>query len=133
MNAVDEETYDLTLEHLNSQLIEINKELNNENGKISNPEKMISQSLQRLTKLSTVWSSSDLNGKRILNKTLFPEGIFYHPQNPQYLTRNINRFVELVDSISKSCKRNKKGNSQKIFENSHSVARMGLEPITSGL
>ena len=133
LNQIDKETYEITLEHLSDQVLEINKELNSGNGKISNLEKMISQSLQKFTKLTTVWASSDIEGKRILHKSLFPDRIFYNSQNHQYLTRKMNRYVELVSSISNSCKENKKGSSQNFLENSHSVARSGVEPETFGL
>ena len=94
-------------------MLEIDKEMHNGNEKISNLEKLISVSLKNLTKLSTVWTSSKLAAKRILQRTLFPEGIFYNREKHQDLTRNVNRFVELVSSISNSCEENKKRNSQK--------------------
>jgi len=77
-------------------------------------ENLLSESLKKLTKLSTVSVSNDLNEKRILQKTLFPDGIFYNVKNHEYLTQNVNRFVELVSSISNSCEENKKRNSQNI-------------------
>src|SRR6185369_12775034 len=120
-------------QHLHSHMQEINKELNYVNGKISNLEKLISESLKKLGNISKIWGSSDLEGKRILHKTLFPDGIFYNRENHQYLTRNINKFVELVSSISNSCESKKNGSSQVCVEKSHFVAEMGVEPMTSGL
>lgn len=87
---------------------EINKELNSGNHTISNLEKLISELLKKLRNISKIWRSSDLESKRILHKTLFPEGIVYNVQNHEYLTRKVNSFVELVISISASCKKNKK-------------------------
>lgn len=133
LNQIDKETYDVTLEHLNGQILEINKETNSGNEKISNLEKLISQSLKKLSKLNTVWTSSDLEGKRILHKTLFPEGIFYNSDNHEYLTRKVNSFVELVSSVSNSCEGNKKRNSQNIIENSCPVRESRLELPTFGL
>ena len=125
LDQIDKETYEITLEHLSDHVLKINKELNSGNRTISNLEKLISLSLKELSKLSTVWASIDLEGKRILQKTLFPDGIFYNSGNHQYLTRKINRYVELVSSISEYCKGNKKGNSQIFFENSRKVAGGG--------
>ena len=133
LNQIDKETYHLTEEHLHSQMQKINQELNYVNGKISNLEILISQSLKKLQNISKIWASSDLEGKRILHKTLFPEGIFYNVQKHQYLTRGINKFLELVNSISNSCEDKKNGNSQKFLENSHPVAGSGVEPETFGL
>lgn len=133
LNQIDKETYDITVEHLDKQMREINKECNSGNQTISNLEKLISESLKKLVKLNTVWGSSDLDGKRILHKTLFPEGIFYNVQKHEYLTRKVNSFVELVSSISASCKENKKRNSQNFIENSCPVRGSRLELPTFGL
>jgi hypothetical protein len=114
LNQIDKETYRLTQEHLLGQIQEINKELNYVNGKISNLEKLISQSLEKLQNLSKIWASSDLDGKRTLHKTLFPNGIFYNVKKHEYLTRDVNKFIELVSSVSNSCKDKKMG-TLKIF------------------
>jgi hypothetical protein len=68
-----------------------------------------------------------------LHRTLFLEGIYFDAPNHQYLTRDVNKFVELVSSLSESSKENKKRNSQNIIENSCPVPEMGVEPMTSGL
>lgn len=133
LNQIDKETYELTVDHLDKQIREIDKECSNGNQTISNLEKLISQSLKKLVKLNTVWSSSDLEGKRILHRTLFPEGIFYNVQKHEYLTRKVNSFVELVSSISSSCNENKKRNLQKNIEDSCPVPGSRLELPTSGL
>ena len=62
-----------------------------------------------------------------MHKILFPDGIFYNAQKHQYLTRKINRFVELVASISSSYEENKNGNSQHLSENSRPVPESRLE------
>jgi site-specific DNA recombinase len=133
LNQIDKETYQFTEQHLLSQMQKISQELNYVNGKISNLEKLISQSLQKLQNISKIWASSDLEGKRILHKTLFPEGIFYNVQKHEYLTKNKNQFLELVTSVSCFYSSNKNGNFQKSFENSHPVAGSGVEPETFGL
>ena len=65
LNQIDKETYELTIEHLTSQLLEIDKEMHNGNQRISNLEELISVSLKKLIKLSTVWTSSDLDSKTL--------------------------------------------------------------------
>ena len=133
LNQIDKETYDITQEHLNGQILQINKELNNGDVKISNLEKMLSESLKKLGNISRIWGSSDLESKRIIHKTLFPEGIFYDVQNHQYLTRKVNGFVELVSSVSNLYNGNKKRNSQDFDESSCLVRESRLELPTFGL
>ncbi len=133
LGQIDKETYEITLAHLNQQFLEINKELNNGKVKISNLENLIKISLEKLENISKIWASSDLDEKRQMNKTLFPEGIFYDAQNHQYLTRKTNKFVELVSSISNIYDENKKRSPQYFIENSVPVPESRLELPTFGL
>ena len=41
LGKIDKETYDLTFEHLNEQIVKVNKELNNGKVKISNLESVL--------------------------------------------------------------------------------------------
>lgn len=133
LGKIDKETYDLTSNHLNEHLLEINKELNSGEVKISNLETLLENAMKNLENLSKIWGLSNLEGKRILHKTLFPEGIFYNPKNHEYLTRKSNQFIELVASISTHYSENKKRNLQFEIENSFPVPGSRLELPTSGL
>ena len=133
LGNIDKETYDLTNQHLQEQMFEINKELNSGKLTISNPENLLSNALKKLENINKIWASSDLEGKRALHKTLFPEGIFYDAQNHQYLTRKINQFVELVSSISTTYDEKKNRNLQNFIENSGPVSGSRLELPTFGL
>lgn len=133
LGDIDKETYDLALEHISNQMQLLSKELNNLVPAISNLEKLIAYSLEKLQNLSEIWGSSDLDNKRRIQKTLFPDGIYYNAKNHEYLTVKINSFLLLTQCFSSKYEGKKLGNSQTDFENSLSVARMGIEPITSGL
>ncbi len=133
LGKIDKETYDLTFEHLNEQIVKVSKELNNGKVKISNLESVLKTALNKLEKLSKIWSSGELEDKRALQKNLFPEGIFYDAKNNQYLTRNTNKFIELVVCLSASCEDIKKEDSQNILEKSSLVPGSRLELPTSGL
>ena len=133
LGQIDKETHDLTDEHLQEHLLEISRELNSGKVTISNLENLLSNALEKLKYISKIWASSDLEGKRTLHKTLFPEGIFYNAQNHQYLTRKTNQFVELVSSISTTYEKEKNRNLQNIIENSGPVSGSRLELPTFGL
>ena len=94
---------------------------------------LLNKSLEKLTKLSRVWASSDLENKRRVQKTLFPDGIYYDVKNHDYLTTHTNYFIALTKCISDRCEGKENGNFQDLLENSRSVARSGFEPETSGL
>ena len=91
---------------------------------------MINQSLEKLKKLNEIWAPSDFENKRALQKLLFPEGIYYNAEMHKYRTRKVNGFIELVNSFSIFFEQKEKENSQSFFENSLSVVRKGVEPLT---
>lgn len=133
LGKIDQEAYDLTLEHINEQVAEIRKEMNSGKVKISNLEKLLENSMEKLGNISKIWTSGALEEKRALHKTMFPEGIYYNAQNHEYLTRETNRFIELVSSLSVDYEGNKKGSFQDFSENSHPVSGSRLELPTFGL
>ena len=133
MGEVDRETYELTLTHIIDQMQAIYQELNTMPGKISNLEKMLESSLEKLEKLSVLWGSSDLSGRRKIQRIVFPEGVFYDAKNHQYLTKKINGFVLVTCCLSGMYSESKNGNSHFLDENSRLVAGSGVEPETFGL
>ncbi len=133
LGKIDDETYGLALEHLNDQIGKISKELNNGEVKISNLDKLLENSLKKLGNISKMWVSSELEEKRMLQKTLFPDGIFYDVENNQYLTKNTNKFIELIYCILSSYDQKTKEESPIKLENSSLVARSRLELPTFGL
>lgn len=133
MGDIDKETYELTSEHLSQQMQNIQQELNTLAPKISNLEKMLNNALEKLQDLRLVWSSSDLENKRRLQMMLFPDGVYYNAKNHQYLTEKVNEFVRVSADLARVSPEKEKGNFQDLLENSLSVARKGVEPLTSGL
>ena len=133
LGQIDQETFDLTNEHLYEAIAQINKEMDSEIPKISNLEKLIVESLKKLTKLNVVWSSSNLEEKRIFQKTLFPNGIFFDAEKHEYLTFNSNKFMAVVNSLSTEYAENKNATFPNFQEKSRSVSGSGLEPPTFGL
>lgn len=127
LGDIDKETYDLTLDHLNTQMQAVSKELNREIPEISNLDNLLTHSLEKLDKLSLVWASSDLDNKRHLQKTLFPDGIYYNVDKHEYQTTKTNEFIYLSKCITESCEEKKNGNSQFFFENSRSVVPSRIE------
>ena len=133
LGKIDQETYQLTYEHLNEQIIKISKEMNNGKVKISNLGNLLKNALEKLENISKIWVSAALEEKRTLQKTLFPEGIYYDMKNNRYLTRKTNQFIELVACISSSCEVIKKEDLQYKIEKSSLVSGSRLELPTFGL
>ena len=133
LGDIDKEIYEIAKEELDKQILDQQQELNKTLPEISNLEKLIEKSVERLQNISKIWGSVGLEDKRNLQQTLFPNGIHYDVKNHQYLTKEINSFVLLSNTISKDYEVKKKGINQVEPEISPSVARPGFEPGTSGL
>ena len=133
LGEIDKETYDLTTEHLNEKVKSISKELQNETPQVLNLDKLLTQSLEKLQDLRLVWTSSDLEGKKRLQRTIFPDGYYYDPENHQCLTTKLNEFVRVSTELARVSLEKEKGNFQDFSENSLSVARARVELATSGL
>ncbi|MGN7822913.1 recombinase family protein [Chitinophaga sp. 22536] len=133
LGDIDKETYDLTTEHLNGKIKALHKELGNEIPKVLNLDKLLTQSLEKLQDLRLVWTSSDLDGKRRLQKTIFPDGFYYDASSHQCLTDKLNEFVRVSAKLARVSPEKEKGKYQDLLDTSLSVARSGLEPETSGL
>jgi len=127
LGKIDLETYQLTYEHLNEQIIKISKEMNNGKVKIFNLGNLLKNALGKLENISKIWVSAALEEKKVLQKTLFPEGIYYDMKNNRYLTRKTNQFIELVTCISISCEEIKKEDLQYKIEKSSLVSGSRLE------
>jgi site-specific DNA recombinase len=133
LGEIDAETYSLTNQHLEEKIASIESKIDYEQPTKSNLEMMIDDSLMIASQLNVVWDRSDLENKKIMSRTIFPDGVLYDPEKHRYLTKNVNSYFGLINSLSTSYKGNKKGTNQSKTDLSPSVARMGIEPITSGL
>jgi hypothetical protein len=89
---------------------------------------MIDDSLAMASQLNLVWDRSDLENKKVMSRTLFPEGVLYDPEKHRYLTKNVNCYFGLINTLSTSYKENKKGINQSNADLSPLVARPGFEP-----
>ena len=133
LGQIDAETFSLTKQHLEEKIANIESKIDYEQPSKSNLETMIDDSLMIASQLNVVWDRSDLENKKIMSRTIFPDGVLYDPKKHRYLTKKVNRYFGLINSFSTNYKENKKGTNQSETDLSPSVARMGIEPITSGL
>ena len=125
LGELDKETFELTSEHLIDQIQAIYTELNTVPRKLLNLRNLIIKSLETLKKLSVLWGSGDLECRRIIQKTVFPEGVFYNAEKHECWTKKINGFVLVIRCILQQYALNKNGNFHFLDENSRIVAVTG--------
>lgn len=98
-----------------------------------NLEKMIDDCLEKSQNLALLWTSSDLDNKRIMQEILFPNGILYDARKHDVEPFEPNAFIEVIAHLSRVSSEKEKGTFQDFLEKSLSVARSGVEPETFGL
>jgi len=60
-----------------------------------------------------LWEKSDLEGKRIFQNLLFPEGIIYNRESDCYRTPRVNSFFSPIPQMARTFKKQKNGDSIK--------------------
>nr|WP_319511398.1 recombinase family protein [uncultured Draconibacterium sp.] len=109
---------------------EIEQELSKTGSYSSNLKKVIDFAIRICLKPLELWDNSDLYGKRIFQKLLFPEGIIYNREKDQYRTTRINGFFSLIPEISRDLNGHKKRDSVIFNKIPNWVGPPGLEPGT---
>ena len=130
---ISQEIYDITIEDVERNVTAIEEELYTIPVVTSNLENLIKTALNYLQDLRQIWVSVDYDSKRKLQKVIFPQGLVIDLKNRASPTSPMNKFLETVNSLLVSYNLKKEGNFQTISENSLSVARTGIEPMTFGL
>ncbi len=125
--------YNLTVESIEEELSELKRNLKNTNPKLSNQEDLIKKSLESLQNIGNIWVSSTFEGKKALQNTLFPSGVFFDKKNHTYLTKDVNSFLLVSNYLSSNYEYKKNETFNQIDKKSHLVAGTGLEPVTFGL
>ncbi len=149
LNEVDEEFYNLRKRHaigiVNMDIYEefsiemkarkeaILTQLETLDQKLSNPKELIHFTCELASNLSPVWDSGNYYQKQAFQNTLFPKGLAYDVKIEHYRTPIVNEVIGCVAYLSKGLEENKNGISLNFEEKSRSVAKRGVEPLTSGL
>ena len=78
-----------------------------------------------------MWEKSDLEGKRVFQNLLFPEGIIYNRELDHYRTSRVNSFFSPIPQLARVLTVNKKGDNVNFDKIPSWVNPAGLEPTTS--
>lgn len=133
MDEINKTVYEKTKSKLENEISGLKMELNKLSPTLSNQKLIIKESLKSLENLNVLWGSINLENKQKLQNTLFPSGIFYNRENHNYLTKEVNSFLLISNSISTYYDVNKEGTNQELIDLSPTVARTRFELVTSGL
>ena len=99
----------------------------------SNLEKYIEFATKKVTEPALVWNHSNYREKQRLQKTIFPEGIYYNKENDQPRTTNFNPLFALVADLTGTSYKEETRPFETILKKSGLVIPLGLEPRTHTL
>ena len=102
MGEIDRDIYNATSEHLNSQLTQIDKALQEAERDLSNEKKYIADVIAMSCKLGTLWQEGDFRTRQKLQNLVYPDGILFDKHLGCYRTENENEVFRIFRSISTS-------------------------------
>lgn len=130
--GLEKDVYERHKERLKSEQVALEAELYSiQQGYSTNLDRVIKKSLTIAQNLSKQWVSSNYAEKMQLQKLVFPEGIFYNPENNAVRTRRVNTVFALIAHISKGSGGNKKNNPPQSDGLFPFVGVRGFEPPTT--
>ena len=130
MGDIDRDVYIITFEHLNGQLTQIHKALQEAEQDLSNEKKYIDDVIEMSCKLGTLWQEGDFRTRQKLQNLVYPDGILYDKHLGNYRTENENEVFRIFRSISTSYKIEKENAASEKPHLSPSVGMRRLERPT---
>ena len=100
MGEIDRDIYNATSEHLNDQLTQIHKALQEAERDLSNEKKYIADVIAMSCKLGTLWQDGDFRTRQKLQNLVYPDGILYDKRLGSYRTENENEVFRIFRTIS---------------------------------
>ncbi len=97
----------------------------------ANIKNRLGQALEALTHLSILYKNGDVETKRSIIGSIYPEKLEF--DGSTYRTQRINVVVNAVFLIGKGLQNKKNRTNEVSFHLSGLVAKTGVEPVTSGL
>ena len=102
MGEIGRDIYNATSEHLNDQLTQIHKALQEAERDLSNEQKYIADVIAMSCKLGTLWQEGNFRTRQKLQNLVYPDGILYDKHLGSYRTENENEVFRIFRSISTS-------------------------------
>ena len=100
LGEIDKDIYNATSAHLNDQLTQIHKALQEAERDLSNEKKYIADVIAISCKLGTLWQEGDFRTRQKLQNLVYPDGILYDKRLGSYRTENENEVFRIFRTIS---------------------------------
>jgi hypothetical protein len=100
LGEIDKDIFNATAAHLNDQLTQIHKALQEAERDLSNEKKYIADVIAMSCKLGTLWQEADFRTRQKLQNLVFPNGILFDKHLDSYRTENENEVFRIFRTIS---------------------------------
>ena len=127
LGEISDEVYQTTYKHLNAEMAEIKKGLEEANQNLSNMAKFVDEAIVISCKLGDLWSNASFDGRQSLQKLMFPTGVLFDKEVDDYRTDNENEVFKIFRRISASYKEDKTKATSNFHCLSPSVGMRRLE------
>lgn len=131
IGEIQEDLYLKYRDKFQSEITNIDKEIDASTNLLSNLEKGIENCVNLAMNLPSTWKKANISRKKKLQHIVFPEGIYYNRENDNYRTYRINLLFSGIPYLTELVERYKNGDSIKIDEIPTWVGPPGLEPGTT--
>ena len=120
--------FEKVIARLEQEIKDLNTEYMKYDTEILNLDKFIDYAFSMRRNLFMLWELQELEGKRRLQKLVFPNGFYYDKNNEHIEPISINSFFELKYSYPTICNGIKKETNRQNNDLSLRVLEAGLEP-----
>ncbi len=100
-SEMSRETYERLLRKFGDEKRELEAQLQNTAVNSSNLKNQLEEAVTISSKLAPTWISSDVKGKEIIQRMVFPKGIAYNRQKETLLTTEVNSVFQLMADVAK--------------------------------
>lgn len=128
IGEIDRSLYDKFRPKYEKECFEIEQELGRTGGYKSNLAKVVNFAAKVCLNPLIMWEKSDLDGKRVFQNMLFPEGIIYNRELDHYRTPRVNSFFSPIPQLTRVLTVNKKGDNVNFDKIPAWVTLPGFEP-----
>lgn len=130
MGKIDEEDYRMIKIESKNKIDKLEEELSQHLGesKEINVNERLDKALTAITNISTLYKEGDIETKRYIIGSIYPEKIEF--DGTQYRTARKNVIAEHIFKINRVLRSKKNGNYEDVFRNSRLVTSTGFKPVT---
>lgn len=125
LGEIDKSLYTKYKDEFDTELVKVNEQIENSQFNLSNLEKAIDRSLKIALKLPEIWNKGNLEIKKRIQKSVFPEGIRYDHKNHRYRTTRVNMIFAGIPLIEEGLVKKKNGTSSNFKNLSRLVPPTG--------